>query len=509
VAGVSDSFTGPTRQGAESDSYKGLETGAYGGLGQGYVFALFDNVYINNQATVYDDFSTAPLDQTNWKSDEEVREIANGKLRLNRLGFDEQSQITLKLSDYNTPYLETKVRIESSSQLSAGARGIARIQGHYYNDSRGPGSGQDHNRNEGDVWVEIRLQLEDNGNLKAQAIVERSNDANQATWTGLLSQYFSTPINFDTDYVLSIEFKGSMLTLKCNDETISYPISTPTYTPFGEHRSLRSIVYLDDTESGYIKAQFDDVYVEQAQATYDATGEWNFASSNTWAIGGAGCDPDEPGTYFSTIIQTGNNVTLAVHHPDTDEDDTMFNGIVSGDTYYLTTTFGEDGGTQTINVIFTLSSETSGTGKVTWTWTDGVETCNGGSDITFLKQGSLQPLPGDDGGGGGGGCFIATAAYGSPMQPYVVILREFRDHILLKSGIGKTFVQFYYKYSPPMADFIAEHANMRAIVRVSLLPIVGMSWLAMKIGLVSTIALMLLFAFGLISLVRVRKKPNR
>jgi hypothetical protein len=110
------------------------------------------------------------------------------------------------------------------------------------------------------------------------------------------------------------------------------------------------------------------------------------------------------------------------------------------------------------------------------------------------------------GGGGGGGCFIATAAYGSPMAPHVNILREFRDRFLLKSSIGKAFVNFYYKYSPPIADFIAEHANMRAIVRVSLLPVVGMSWLAMKIGPVSTIALMLFFAFGLIGLVRVRNK---
>jgi hypothetical protein len=112
------------------------------------------------------------------------------------------------------------------------------------------------------------------------------------------------------------------------------------------------------------------------------------------------------------------------------------------------------------------------------------------------------------GGGGGGGCFIATAAYGSPMQPHVIILREFRDRFLLTNSFGKAFVQLYYKYSPPMADFIAEHANMRAIVRVSLLPVVGMSRLAMKIGPVSAIALMLFFAFGLIGLVRGRKKSK-
>ena len=103
-------------------------------------------------------------------------------------------------------------------------------------------------------------------------------------------------------------------------------------------------------------------------------------------------------------------------------------------------------------------------------------------------------------------CFIDTAAFGSPMQPFVKILSEFRDRFLLTNNIGKAFVKFYYKYSLSMANFIAEHATLRVIVRVSLLPVVGISWLAMKIGPVSTMALMLFFACGLIGLVSVRNK---
>jgi len=43
-------------------------------------------------------------------------------------------------------------------------------------------------------------------------------------------------------------------------------------------------------------------------------------------------------------------------------------------------------------------------------------------------------------------------------------------------------VDIYYAYSPAAADFIAEHAGLRAIVRVGLLPLVGVSWIALKIG---------------------------
>ena len=101
-------------------------------------------------------------------------------------------------------------------------------------------------------------------------------------------------------------------------------------------------------------------------------------------------------------------------------------------------------------------------------------------------------------GGGGGGCFIATAAYGSYAAPCVQILRNMRDRFLLTNNIGKSVVNLYYKYSPPLAAFIADHDNVKIFVRLSLLPLVGISWLALKLGPLFTISLMVLFMFGLI-----------
>ena len=72
----------------------------------------------------------------------------------------------------------------------------------------------------------------------------------------------------------------------------------------------------------------------------------------------------------------------------------------------------------------------------------------------------------------GPGCFIATAAYGSPMDSRLDVLRRFRDEHMLTNGPGQAMVAFYYRHSPELADFIAERDWLRAIVRGMLAPVI-------------------------------------
>ncbi|MCW7075329.1 MAG: right-handed parallel beta-helix repeat-containing protein, partial [Candidatus Methanospirare jalkutatii] len=65
-------------------------------------------------------------------------------------------------------------------------------------------------------------------------------------------------------------------------------------------------------------------------------------------------------------------------------------------------------------------------------------------------------------------CFIATAAYGTPLHEDIDVLRDFRDEYLMTNPVGREIVKIYYTVSPPIADVIRENEGLRTIVREGL-----------------------------------------
>ncbi|MGI9568149.1 MAG: CFI-box-CTERM domain-containing protein [Nitrosopumilus sp.] len=79
--------------------------------------------------------------------------------------------------------------------------------------------------------------------------------------------------------------------------------------------------------------------------------------------------------------------------------------------------------------------------------------------------------------GENGGCLIATATFGSEMAPQVQQLREIRDNTILKTGSGiafmTTFNQFYYSFSPTIADLEREQPIVKEIMKMALTPMIS------------------------------------
>jgi hypothetical protein len=105
----------------------------------------------------------------------------------------------------------------------------------------------------------------------------------------------------------------------------------------------------------------------------------------------------------------------------------------------------------------------------------------------------LREAPGNE---VGGGCFIASAAYGSYLDNQVQVLREFRDRYMITNPVGRALVSVYYKLSPPMARLINEHPALKPVVRVSLLPAIALSTIAVNTTLNQKMAIMTFLAIA-------------
>lgn len=113
------------------------------------------------------------------------------------------------------------------------------------------------------------------------------------------------------------------------------------------------------------------------------------------------------------------------------------------------------------------------------------------------------------GSAGTAACFIATAAYGSALDPHVEVLRQFRDIYLLTHEPGRKLVDLYYRLSPKPAEIIAVHPVLKSLTRAVLLPAVGYGTFMVHTGPAAKLSVMLALVLTAACLVRRRRLLRR
>jgi hypothetical protein len=104
----------------------------------------------------------------------------------------------------------------------------------------------------------------------------------------------------------------------------------------------------------------------------------------------------------------------------------------------------------------------------------------GGNTNAFVRaamnpndDGTQPPAGSDD-----GMCFIATAAFGTPLADELGALRQFRDKSLLPNPLGAAFSDAYYRLSPSIASAVSQRPGVAACVRKAISPLVHfVQWL--------------------------------
>jgi prepilin-type N-terminal cleavage/methylation domain-containing protein len=180
------------------------------------------------------------------------------------------------------------------------------------------------------------------------------------------------------------------------------------------------------------------------------------------------------------IGQNGTSIKIAKGNagttPDYANGDILMDQVTAGGLSFAykkgaATWTSSDNNTDLSHIVITLTMSGAGEGS-NFTFNTTINPRNNGN-----AGGTPPPTPSTPPPIGGGGCFVATAAYGNPYHPMVLLLKQFRDQYLATWPGGRALIQFYYKAGPYLAEMIHDKPWASGLARVLLLPFVGLSFL--------------------------------
>jgi hypothetical protein len=276
-------------------------------------------------------------------------------------------------------------------------------------------------------------------------------------------------------------------TIPSNTVTVSW-ISSPTAISItggtysingGKYTSTAGTINTGDTVTVHLLSSENFGTITNAILTIGGV-------SDTFSVTTRGADttPDQFTFIDQTLVQT--NTVITSNTITVSGIEAAVNIAITGGTYSINGgTYTSDPGTVNNGDTVTVQV-TSGSERITTV--DAVVTIGGVSD-TFSVKTRFVVSNVDS-----GPCFIATAAFGSPLAGQVEILRQFRDKYLLTNSSGRKFVAWYYRNGPVAANWIKDKPLAKAAVQTALYPLIGFSLLLISGYLPSVTILFLLSA---------------
>lgn len=123
-------------------------------------------------------------------------------------------------------------------------------------------------------------------------------------------------------------------------------------------------------------------------------------------------------------------------------------------------------------------------------------------DNSAGPQTEIRSLKGND------YCFVATAAYGSPLSDCVQVLRRFRDIYLMPNTAGKRLVDLYYRLGKPAALYMEKHPWLKPPVRVALYPLVGLAWVMVSTDATGKVLIVLFVVTAALGVTKMLRRDN-
>ena len=291
-----------------------------------------------------------------------------------------------------------------------------------------------------------------------------------------------------------------------DDVSVTSASSTYTGTEYGFEDGTSMAAPHVSGQAALIKAQDSSLTHTEIKAMIENSVETKSALSGKTTTGGRvnanrSLTPSAPSSLTATAISSSQ---IDLSWTDNSNNETGFKierKTGSGGTYAQIDTVSASATTYSNTG---LSEETTYYYRVRAYNSSGNSAYSNESSSTTPAQPTSSASSG--GGGGGGGCFIATAAFGSPNKAQVVILRAFRDRFLIRHPWGQKTVAFYYRHSPPAANWIAGRPKWQKATRMGLIPIVIVCRAVLHWGPVPTAVIMLLLlSAGMFVLVGIRR----